>query len=279
MNNKTDIYTIVGWLSLITMPLAAGVSFGWNAYVAMLGNGVLPFFAVLGGGSFAVGLELFGIAAGHLAIKAFQRQQWVYLGLTVLAVSTYVAVGTYEMRDIAFARFVPVLAVAVYVIVGIESVMKETDEAVAIQSAAANDADRQEREAAAQRQHELDMRRVDAQLEAKKSADAAAAKAKAEVDIVLARERTEQARIRAEVRAAKQAASTAPTTASTVPTVRYAEEAKQLHQLMNGEAFGRRDVEANLTVGRTKATEILKTGLNLGLWKSAGNDKFVAIHD
>lgn len=279
MNNKTDIYTIVGWLSLLTMPLAAGVSFGWNAYVAMLGNGVLPFFAVLGGGSFAVGLELFGIAAGHLAIKAFQRQQWMYLGLTVLAVSTYVAVGTYEMRDIAFARFVPILAVAVYIIVGIESVMKETDEAVAIQSAAANDADRQEREAAAQRQYNLDMKKIDAQLEAKKSADAAAAKAKAEVDIALARERTEQARIRAEVRAAKQAASTAPTTADAAPTVRYAEEAKQLHQLMNGEAFGRRDVEANLTVGRTKATEILKTGLNLGLWKSAGNDKFVAIHD
>lgn len=174
MNNKTDIYTIVGWLSLLTMPLAAGVSFGWNAYVAMLGNGVLPFFAVLGGGSFAVGLELFGIAAGHLAIKAFQRQQWVYLGLTVLAVSTYVTVGTYEMRAIAFARFVPILAVAVYIIVGIESVMKETDEAAAIQGAVDADADRREREAAAQRQHELDMKRVDAQLEAKKSADAAA---------------------------------------------------------------------------------------------------------
>ena len=107
MSNKTDIYTIVGWLSLLTMPLAAGVSFGWNAYTAMLGNGVLPFFAVVGGGSFAVGLELFGIAAGHLAIKAFQKQQWVYLVTTAAAILAYVVVGTYEMRAIAFARFVP----------------------------------------------------------------------------------------------------------------------------------------------------------------------------
>lgn len=27
MNNKADIYTIVGWFSLLTMPLAAGVQF------------------------------------------------------------------------------------------------------------------------------------------------------------------------------------------------------------------------------------------------------------
>lgn len=267
-NNKTDIYTIVGWLSLLTMPLAAGVSFGWNAYTAMLGNGVLPFFAVVGGGSFAVGLELFGIAAGHLAIKAFQKQQWVYLVTTAAAILAYVIVGTYEMRAIAFARFVPILAVAVYIIVGIESVMKETDEATAIQSAVDADADRREREAAAQRQHELDMKRVDAQLEAKKSADAAAAQAKVQM-----------AQVRAEARAAKTTVDAASTAVPPVHLPRYADEARRVHQQMNGVAFGRRTVEEVLTVGRTKATGILRAGVEMGLWRDTGNDKFVAIHD
>lgn len=153
-------YTYLAWIALIVMPLSASINFGWHAYTGMVDLGVTAGLAKAGGISLASGLELLGIIAGHLAIKSYSIRNYTYLGITATATVLYVVVGTFEMADIPFARFVPLLASCLYVLVGIQS---EIDEAVAKATTTEKRSaviDYRLKEAEAERAHQLELERL-----------------------------------------------------------------------------------------------------------------------
>lgn len=61
--------------------------------------------------------------------------------------------------------------------------------------------------------------------------------------------------------------------------IRYEEEARQAHRAISGEMFDRRLLEEILAIKRTKATGVIKAGVEIGLFKPLGNDSYLAVQD
>ncbi len=69
------------------------------------------------------------------------------------------------------------------------------------------------------------------------------------------------------------------TTTNDTPDLRYVPEVRAFHGLMNGDPFTRLTVEEKLGVAKTKASEIIKTGLSMGVFAAAGRNIYKAVHD
>lgn len=118
---KRDPYVWLGWLAMLVMPLAASINFGWVAYVGFVARNIPGPLAVVGGVAVGIGLELLGAIAGHLAVTFYGQRDWGRLAVAGGGIVGYVAVGTIELFTVPVARFVPILAGIVYVLVGLRS--------------------------------------------------------------------------------------------------------------------------------------------------------------
>ena len=220
----------------------------------------------------SIGIEVWGILAGSNLEKSLATRRGRVA--TIVQLVLYVALGMWLLWDNPTLVVLPIIAALVYVTVATseglakyEVEQHESDQQNAV-AAAARD------EAAAERAHQLKLKQLEAQAQVKMNADRAEAEAK-----------TAAARANAEVkieRLRNTAVAATPTTVgrgNTVEDVRYAEEAKKFHGMVNGDKFTRRTVEEILTVQRTKAAGVLKAGVQLGLWKEAGQNEYLAVHD
>ncbi len=118
---KRDPYVWLGWLAMLVMPLAASINFGWVAYTGFVSRHIPGPLAVVGGVAVGIGLELLGAIAGHLAVTFYGHRDWGRLAVAGGGIVGYVAVGTIELFTVPVARFVPILAGIVYVLVGLRS--------------------------------------------------------------------------------------------------------------------------------------------------------------
>lgn len=285
--SKLDFRTFLALVASFSVPVGPAFFFGWTfgtsvyELVTPYAPGIAGFAAALVGLMVAVGLESVGMLSGYNSIRAWNAAAYGEAVLASLSLGVYVILGISGVEgtlfglDVLQVTTVFLMTPTAYIQMAVHYSLnrKEKVEQVVAEDAAA---DRREQDKLAhedklaqdQRDHEFKLAQLQAQKEAKIAGDAAAAQAKVQM-----------AQVRAEVRAAKPTVDTASTAVSTAHLPRYADEARQVHQQMNGVAFGRRTIEEVLTVGRTKATGILRAGVEMGLWRDTGNDKFIAIHD
>ncbi len=285
--SKLDFRTFLALVASFSVPVGPAFFFGWTfgtsvyELVTPYAPGIAGFAAALVGLMVAVGLESVGMLSGYNSIRAWNAAAYGEAVLASLSLGVYVILGISGVEgtlfglDVLQVTTVFLMTPTAYIQMAVHYSLnhKEKLEQVVAEDAAA---DRREQDKLAhedklaqdQRDHAFKLAQLQAQKEARIAGDAAAAQAKVQM-----------AQVRAEARAAKSTVDTASTAVSTVHLPRYADEARQVHQQMNGVAFGRRTIEEVLTVGRTKATGILRAGVEMGLWRDAGNDKFIAIHD
>ena len=296
--SELDFRTFLALVASFSVPVGPAFFFGWTfgtsvySLVTPYAPGVAGVAAALVGLMVAIGLESVGMLSGYNSIRAWNAAAYGEALLASMSLGVYVILGISGVEgtlfglDVLQVTTVFLMTPTAYVQMAVHYSLnrKEKVEQVVAEDAAA---DRREQERVAhedrlnreklaheeklaqdQRDHAFKLAQLQAQKEAKIAGDAAAAQAKVQM-----------AQVRAEARAAKSTVDTASTAVSTVHLPRYADEARQVHQQMNGVAFGRRTIEEVLTVGRTKATGILRAGVEMGLWRDAGNDKFIAIHD
>jgi hypothetical protein len=114
---KTNWQNAVITLSMLTMPISAAINFGAAAYNMLQPRVGFP-IAIVGGVATGIGFETLGIMAGHYAIAYYGKgdKRWIISAAVMVA---YVGVGSFEMRDIELARFVPFLGAMVYILAGL----------------------------------------------------------------------------------------------------------------------------------------------------------------
>lgn len=115
----TKLYNTLAVLSILLTPVAMMATAGWEAYAATLAQTGIVWLAVATGLATAAALECIGILAGETALMFHGRadHRWRIAAAVLLA---YVAAGIYLLRATPLV-FLPVLAGAVYVLVGLRA--------------------------------------------------------------------------------------------------------------------------------------------------------------
>lgn len=122
----TRFYNVLAALAVILTPVAMMTAFGWSAYTAILAETGVPALAALSGIATAAAVEAIGIVAGETALWFHGRddRRW-RVAAAILAL--YVAFGLAVLWSTALT-LLPVLAGAVYVLVGLRAqAQRETD--------------------------------------------------------------------------------------------------------------------------------------------------------
>lgn len=120
---KTNAYSMLGWLAMILTPVGAVIFFGWRVYTAVYTETSSDWLAIPAGIAAAVGLEMVGIFAGHLAMELWQRKDgraWLAVGIMVV----YVAIGVIELAG-TIGQVMFLIAPLVYVLVGLRQAVDE----------------------------------------------------------------------------------------------------------------------------------------------------------
>ena len=166
--NKT-IFTIIGWLSVVTIPVAPAYFFG--EAVMKQANEYAPYsLAVIVGICAAMGMEGVGIYAGHTAVQAFRLGRW-WLGTgAAVILLAYVGIGASKLTGFGQTMFF--VAPLSYLILGINHAVEvaETKEAQSENEAqlASEEqlaADRADKQAEAERAQQLKLAQLAAQKE------------------------------------------------------------------------------------------------------------------
>ena len=112
-------YNILAALAVALTPAAMMSAAGWEAYAATLAQTGIAWLAVVTGVATAAALECVGILAGETALLFHGRddRRWRIAAAVLLA---YVLAGLYVLRGTPLI-FLPVLAGAVYVLVGLRA--------------------------------------------------------------------------------------------------------------------------------------------------------------
>ena len=112
-------YNTLATLAVILTPAAMMATAGWEAYALTLAKTSIPWLAILTGVATAAALECVGILAGETALlfHGHADRRWRIAAAVLLA---YVVAGLYVLRSTPLI-FLPVLAGAVYVLVGLRA--------------------------------------------------------------------------------------------------------------------------------------------------------------
>ena len=112
-------YNTLATLAVILTPAAMMATAGWEAYALTLAKTSIPWLAILTGVATAAALECVGILAGEttLLFHGHADRRWRIAAAVLLA---YVVAGLYVLRSTPLV-FLPVLAGAVYVLVGLRA--------------------------------------------------------------------------------------------------------------------------------------------------------------
>ena len=115
----TRFYNTLATLAVILTPAAMMATAGWEAYALTLAKTGIVWLAILTGVATAAALECVGILAGETALlfHGHADRRWRIAAAVLLA---YVVAGLYVLRSTPLV-FLPVLAGAVYVLVGLRA--------------------------------------------------------------------------------------------------------------------------------------------------------------
>jgi hypothetical protein len=134
-------YNTLATLAVILTPAAMMATAGWEAYALTLAKTSIPWLAILTGVATAAALECVGILAGEttLLFHGHADRRWRIAAAVLLA---YVVAGLYVLRSTPLI-FLPVLAGAVYILVGLRA---QAQRETAVQTVQADEAREWERE-------------------------------------------------------------------------------------------------------------------------------------
>lgn len=126
------LYNTLAVLSILLTPVAMMATAGWEAYAATLAQTGIVWLAVATGLATAAALECIGILAGETALLFHGRAdtRWRIAAAVLLA---YVAAGIYLLRATPLV-FLPILAGAVYVLVGLRAQAQRETAVEAVQA-------------------------------------------------------------------------------------------------------------------------------------------------
>ena len=112
-------YNTLAALAVALTPAAMMATAGWEAYALTLAKTGIVWLAILTGVATAAALECVGILAGETALlfHGHADRRWRIAAAVLLA---YVVAGLYVLRSTPLV-FLPVLAGAVYVLVGLRA--------------------------------------------------------------------------------------------------------------------------------------------------------------
>lgn len=124
-------YGVLAVLAVTLTPVAMMAALGWTTYAAILAMTKTPWIAVLSGVATAAALEALGIVAGETALHFHARadRRWRLAAAVLLA---YVVFGVHSLRATPL-MLLPLLAGAVYILVGLRAQAEREMIAAAVQ--------------------------------------------------------------------------------------------------------------------------------------------------
>jgi flagellar biosynthesis GTPase FlhF len=162
------IFTIIGWLSVVTIPVAPAYFFG-EAVMQQASKHASYTLAVIVGICAAAGMEGVGIYSGHTAVQAFRLGRW-YLGSFAAAIlAAYVIIGASKLTGFGQTMFF--VAPLSYLILGINhavEVAEEREKAAEEQAKKQADSNRE-----LEQQREKERRKEEADMAAQQRAEEA----------------------------------------------------------------------------------------------------------
>jgi DNA-binding CsgD family transcriptional regulator len=166
MKPKITLYGFLSFVAILAVPVAPVFFFGWRVYEEV-SRKAGPLLGGLVGLFSAIGLEIVGVLAGHLATEFWKTGKTSRAVLAAAIMGIYVVIGVYELRG-TIGAVMFVIAPLVYVLVGLQYIASDEKTQEQRQDNRKQVIDYREREAAAQRQHELDMERLRLDADVKK---------------------------------------------------------------------------------------------------------------
>lgn len=164
-----DPYTLLGWAAMLSVPLAPafffGFSFATDVYTLLVGwigiAWVAVVVAVVVGIVSAAGLELVGILSGHNAVRFWEAGNRVSAAACTVILICYVLLGIAGLESwLAMGTVMFLVAPLTYLLVGMQGQLNKREVRQATQERQSIAIELRREEAAAQRQHALDMERL-----------------------------------------------------------------------------------------------------------------------
>lgn len=114
-------YSFLSSVSILTVPLAPVFFFGWQVHTEVLTTSQSLWLSVPVGLLSAIGLEIIGILAGHLAMEFWRSGNMSRAYLSGVVMLVYVAIGFWELRG-TIGAVMFIIAPLVYVLVALQDV-------------------------------------------------------------------------------------------------------------------------------------------------------------
>lgn len=160
-------YTILGWLAIVAVPISPVFFFGWKVHTEVFATSQSLWLSAPVGLLSAIGLEIIGILAGHLAMEFWRsgNMSRAYVAAGIMGV--YVIIGVWELWGTVGAVMF-IIAPLVYVLVALRQVADQEATEHARNEKRSIVIDYRAKEAAAQRDHEARLRKMELDAEVKK---------------------------------------------------------------------------------------------------------------
>lgn len=152
-------YTYLGWLAIVAVPIAPVFFFAWDVYQEVLTRANYWLLAAGVGLVSAIGLELVGVLAGHLAMEFWRTGNTQRAILSGGIMGVYVLIGVIQLwGTIGMVMFI--IAPLVYVLVALRQVAEQEATEHARHEKRSIVIDYRAKEAQADRQHQLELERL-----------------------------------------------------------------------------------------------------------------------
>lgn len=166
-------YSFLSSIAILTVPLAPVFFFGWQVHTEVLATSQSLWLSIPVGLLSAIGLEIIGILAGHLAMEFWRsgNMQRAYLSGAVMLV--YVVIGVWELwGTIGAVMFI--IAPLVYVLVALQDVatLERHDATIAAKRSDVIGYRERKEQADREQQFKLEKLRLDADVKRAKVAGA-----------------------------------------------------------------------------------------------------------
>ena len=174
---KKDLYTVLGWVAMLSVPLAPafffGFSFAEDIYAQVFSMtgivGIAAAFAIAVGIVSAAGLELVGILSGHNAVRFWESGSKIHAALCGGILISYVVLGISGLESVlAKGTVMFLVAPLVYLLVGMQGELNRSESRKGTQERQSLAIELRKEEAAAQRQHQLELEKLRLDAEVRK---------------------------------------------------------------------------------------------------------------
>ncbi len=113
------MYKALSRISLLTVPVAPVIFFGWRVGAEVYATTGSLLLAWVAGLLTAIGLEIVGILAGHMALEYFRQRRVVLFLIAAAVMGIYVFIGASEL-DSTIGETVFYITPLLYILAGLE---------------------------------------------------------------------------------------------------------------------------------------------------------------